>query len=158
MEKTKFSSRATKIYENKSHRNEILCASRNPTSPSRTRRQQNGLKEQVFQEESYAQIVARSFQNKAQNFPKSSPKNLPQSIPRASQIEPKWRQEGARTAKKTKKNIDPTRRGVHQELVPHTLRRKWPTWRQVGFPNRAKINKKSMPTSIKQMMPSKIDF
>ena len=114
---------------------ELLCASRNPTSPSRTRRQQNGSKEQVFQEEpklrdrfskssrrfskssrrpklspEASKIEPKTFQNKAQNLPKSSP-NPPK-------IKPKWRQEGARTAKKPKKNIDPTKKkgGRHRAL------------------------------------------
>ena len=147
----------------------ILCASRNPTSPSRTRRQQNGSKEQVFQEEpklrdrfskssrrfskssrrpklspEASKIEPKTFQNKAQNLPKSSP-NPPK-------IEPKWRQEGPRTTKKTKKNKDPTRRGVGQEVLAHILRKKCPTWLQVGLENRSKIEEKSMQKSIENLM------
>ena len=42
-------------------------------------------------------------------------------------------------------------------MAAHILRKKWPTWRQVGFQNRATINKTSMQKSIKKLMPSKID-
>ena len=34
----------------------------------------------------------------------------------------------------------------------------WPTWPQVGFQNRAKIDKKSMQKSIEKSMPFEIDF
>ena len=63
-----------------------------------------------------------------------------------------------RTAKNSDKNIDPgKKRGRHHSVHPFWPK-KLPTWRQVGFQNRAKINKRSLQESIKKLMPFTIDF
>ena len=104
--------------------------------------------------------------------PKSSPetsqrdpKNLqnggpkpPKWRPKPSKIEPKWRQEGARRAKKSKNNIDPTKKGAACHSAPPFWRKMWPTWPQLGSQDGAKMEKKSMQKSIKKSMPFKIDF
>ena len=95
------------------------------------------------------QIVTRNLQNGAPKPPTSRPK--------PSQIEPKLGQEGSRMTNKSENNTDPTKK----RRVPHSVapfwRKMWPTWRQVGSQNRAKIDKKSKQKSIKKQMPSKID-
>ena len=96
------------------------------------------------------QIVTRNLQNGPQKPPKWRPK--------PSKIEPKLGQEGSRTTKKSKNNIDPTKRGAAPHRVPPFWRKMWPTWPQVGLPNRSKIDKKSMPKSIKNLMHLGIDF
>ena len=50
---------------------QILCASRNPISPSRTRRQQNGSKDQSSKT---SKIEPNTFQNQAQTEQKKVPK------------------------------------------------------------------------------------
>ena len=99
----------------------------------------------------------------------NSHQELPKWSPKHSKIEPKTVQNrGAardifgkrevRTAKNSDKNIDPgKKRGRHHSVHPFWPK-KLPTWRQVGFQNRAKINKKSMQESIKKLMPFTIDF
>ena len=87
----------------------------------------------------------------------NGPQKLPKWRPKPSKIEPKLGQEGARTTKISKNNIDPTKKRVGLEVLPPFWAKKWPTWLQVGLPNQAKINKTSMQKSIKKSMPSKID-
>ncbi len=99
----------------------------------------------------------------------NSHQKLPRWTAKHSKIEPKtvqnrgaardiFRKRGVRTAKNSDKNIDPgKKRGRHHSVHPFwpkTL----PTWRQVGFQNRAKINENSMQESIKKLMPFTIDF
>ena len=96
------------------------------------------------------QIVTRNLQNGVQKPPKWRPK--------PSKIEPKSSQEGARTTKKSKNNIDPTKRGAAYHSVAPFLRKMWPTWPQLGSQEGAKMKKKSMQKSIKNLMPLGIDF
>ena len=99
----------------------------------------------------------------------NSHQKLPKWSPKHSKIEPKtvqnrraardiFHKRGVRTAKNSDKNIDPgKKRGRHHSVHPFWPK-KLPSWRQVGFQNRAKINKKSMQESIKKLMPFTIDF
>ena len=134
---------------------EILCASRNPTSPtpqstSGSFNKKNSSKKYQNYKPHGTQIVTRNFRNGPQKPPKWRPK--------PSKIEPKLDQEGARTTKKSKNNIDPTKRGAACHRAPPFWRKMWPTWPQLGSQDGAKIDNKSLQKSIKKMMPSKIDF
>merc|ERR1712177_190049 len=80
------------------------------------------------------QIVTRNLQNGPQKPPKWRPK--------PSKIEPKLGQEGARTTKKSKNNIDPTKKGAACHSVPPFCRKMWPTWPQFGSQDGAKMEKK----------------
>ena len=102
-------------------------------------------------------MVTRNLQSGPQNLPKSTPKSTKKSKNRAP-TPPKWSQEGARMAKKSKNNIDPTKKGAAPHSATPFWRKMWPTWLQVGLPNRLKIDKKSMPKSIKNLMHLGIDF
>ena len=57
------------------------------------------------------------------------------------QIEPKWRQDWARTAKHSKNNIDPTKKSDYFDSAPPFFPKKWPTWPQVGSHVGAKMDK-----------------
>ena len=83
------------------------------------------------------QIVTRNLQNGVQKPPKWRPK--------PSKIEPKSSQEGARTTKKSKNNIDPTKGGrpstgppIFEENVANMA----PTWVPRGSQNEEKIDAK----------------
>ena len=86
------------------------------------------------------------------------PPKSPKSRLKPSKIEPKLGQDGSRTSKKPKSNIDPTKKGLACHSVPPSWRKMWPTWLQVGFQNRAQINKKSIQKSIKKLICLGIDF
>ena len=77
---------------------------------------------------------------------------------KTSQIKPKWGQEGARTAIKSKNNIDPTKKGAALHSPPPFWRKMWPTWPQLGSQDGIKMEKKSMQKSIKNLMHLEIDF
>ena len=94
--------------------------------------------------------MTRNLENGGQKPPKWRPK--------PSKIEPKLGQGGARTTKKSKNNIDPTKKGRAADRIPPFSTKMWPTWLQVGLHNRAKIDKKSMPKSIRKLMHLGIDF
>ena len=96
-----------------------------------------------------SKMEPKSFQNRPPNR---------QKLEKSPPAPPKWSQEGARTAKRTKINIDPTKKWGNSHRVAPFWTKKWPTWRQVGLPNRRKIDKKSMPKSIKNLMHLGIDF
>ena len=132
----------------------MLCASRNPTSPTRKvpmeALKKNSLKKYQNYKPHGTQIVTRNFQNGSQKLPKWRPK--------PSKIEPKLGQEGARTTKKSKNNIDPTKRGAASHSLPPFWRKMWPTWPQLGSQDGAKMEKKSMQKSIKNLMHLGIDF
>ena len=57
-------------------------------------------------------------------------------------MEPKWHQDGVRTAKKSTNDIDPTKNSNPLVTGAVFQSKKWPTCRQVGVPNRAQIDKK----------------
>ena len=72
------------------------------------------------------------------------PKNLPNRAKMgsiAAKMEPKWRQDGVRTAKKQKKII--VTQQNHQVWISGAVfwTKKLPTWRQVGVPKRTQIDK-----------------
>ena len=94
--------------------------------------------------------MTRNLQNGSQKPPKSRLK--------PSKIEPKLSQDGSRTSKKPKSNIDPTKKGLACHSVPPSWKKMWPTWLQVGFQNRSQINKKSIQKSIKKLICLGIDF
>ena len=94
--------------------------------------------------------MTRNLQNGPQKPPKWRPK--------PSKSEPKSGQEGARTTKKSKNNIDPTKRGAASHSAPPFWRKMWPTWPQLGSQDGAKMEKKSMQKSIKNLMHLGIDF
>ena len=73
-------------------------------------------------------------------------------------MESKWGQGGAKTAKNSKKNIDPTKTTLGFMRVAVFWSKKWPTWLQLGPQNGAKINKKSKPKSIKILVPLGVGF
>ena len=92
----------------------------------------------------------RNLQSGAQKPPKWSPE--------PSKIEPKWGQEGARTAQKSKNNINPTKNRSDSISVAPFYWKTWPTWPQLGSQDGAKMEKKSMQKSIKNLMHLGIDF
>ena len=102
-------------------------------------------------------MVTRNLQTGPQNLPKSTPKSTKKSKNRAP-TSPKWSQDGARRAPKSKKNIDPTKKRAASHSVPPFWWKKSLTWLKVGLQNRAKIDKKSIPKSIKNLMHLGIDF
>ena len=65
---------------------------------------------------------------------------IDQKIEKSRPNPPKWSQEGARMVPKSKNNIVPTKRAACHSAAPF-WRKMWPTWFQVGFPNRAKALK-----------------
>ena len=64
-------------------------------------------------------------------------------------MEPKWDQDGAKTAKNSKKNIDPAKTTLTPFREPSSGPKKWPTWPQLGSQNGAKNDKKAIQKSIK---------
>jgi|OM-RGC.v1.026931130 hypothetical protein len=95
--------------------------------------------------------------NRDQKPPKWTPKTS-KWRPKPSKIEPELGQEGARTTKKSKNNIDSTKRGAARHRVPPFCRKMWPTWPQLGPQDGAKMEKKTIQTSIKILMHLGIDF
>ena len=73
-------------------------------------------------------------------------------------MEPKWGQDGAKTAKNSKKNIDPTKTTLPPFRAPSSGPKKWPTWPQLGSQNGAKNDKKAMQKSIKILVPLGVGF
>ena len=112
----------------------------------------------------------RKSRNKAQKRPatpgsqwkpnnlQNGPQKPPKESPGPSKIEPKWGQEKARTTKKSKNNIDPTKTSLPLNSPGVFCAKKWPTWFQFDFQKPPKINKKSMPKSVKNLMHLGIDF
>ena len=80
-------------------------------------------------------MEARTLQNRAQRAPR-----------------------GGQDAQKTEKEDRPNKKegGVPQR--PPFWRKMWPTWLQIGIQNRSKIDKESIPNSIKNLMHLVIDF
>ena len=87
-------------------------------------------------------MVTRNLQTGPQNLPKSTPKSTKKSKNRAP-TPPKWSQEGARMAQKSKNNIDPTKKRGGRHSVPPFWRKMWPTWPQLGSQDGAKIRLKT---------------
>ena len=73
-------------------------------------------------------------------------------------MEPKWGQDGAKTAKKSKNNKDPTKKRGARHSVVAFWPKKWPRWPQVGSQNGAKNDKKTMQKSIKILVPLGVGF
>ena len=81
-------------------------------------------------------IAPTGCQNGTQNL-----QNRSQIGPRGAKMEPKWGQDGAKTAKNSKNNIDPTKKWGELNRVAPFLPKMAPTWPQVGLQNRTKIEK-----------------
>ena len=99
--------------------------------------------------------------NSHQELPKWSPKHCkiePKTRPNRGAARVIFRKRGVRTAKNSNKNIDPSKKRGRHHSVPPFWPKKLPTWRQVGFQNRAKINRKSMQEPTKKLMHFTIDF
>ena len=60
--------------------------------------------------------------------------------------------------KNPKNNIDQKKKRAAPHRVPPFWRKMWPTWLQLGFQDGAKMEKKAMQKSIKNLMPLGIDF
>ena len=110
----------------------------------------NSLKKYQNYKPHGTQIVTRNLQN--------GPQKPSKWRPNTTKIEPKLGQEGARTTKKSKNNIDPTKRGAALDPIAPIWRKMWPTWPQLGSQDGAKMEKKSMQKSIKNLMHLGIDF
>ena len=67
-------------------------------------------------------------------------------------------QKEARTAKRPKKNIDPTKKREELNSPAPFCAKKLPTWPQLGSQVGAKMEKNSMQKSIKNLMHLGIDF
>ena len=79
-------------------------------------------------------------------------------MPEPSQIEPRGRQEAARTPQKPKKKTDPAKKWIPSNNAAPFFAKKSPTWLQVGLPNQRKIEEKSVQKSIEKTMHLGIDF
>ena len=77
---------------------------------------------------------------------------------KTSEIDPKWSQEGTRTANNSKKEPLQHKKGEDLIRAPPFWPEKSPTWPQLGSQNGAKIVKKSMQKIIKKLMRFQIDF
>ena len=85
--------------------------------------------------------------------------------PKTLKMEPRWGPEArkwskncAKTIKKSKNNIGPTRKRRVPNCVAPFRRKKWPTWFQVGFPKRTKIERRKKAKIDKKSMGFRIDF
>ena len=99
--------------------------------------------------------------NSHQKLPKWSPKHFkidPKTLQNRGAARDIFRKRGVRTAKNSNKNIDLSKKRERHHSVPPFCPKKVPTWRQVGFQSRAKINKKTMQESIRKLMPFTINF
>ena len=88
-------------------------------------------------------------------------KNLPNRAKmrsRGPKMEPKWRQDGIKTAKKSKKNANASNNRAGPHSVAPLEPKKWPTWSQLGCQNGAKLTNKSIRKSIIFLMPLGIGF
>ena len=101
----------------------------------------------------WSKIAPARHQNGTKNL-----QNRAQMGPRGAKMEPKWRQDGVRMAEKSKKNTNATKKRVAFYRVPPLEPKKWPTWPQLGSQVGAKMDKKSMQKSIKNLMHLGIDF
>ena len=70
----------------------------------------------------------------------------------------KWSQNGSTFRKKSIQKSNATKKRADSHSGPPFEPKKWPTWPQVGFQNRSKIDKKSMQKSIGKLMHLGIDF
>ena len=115
----------------------ILCASRNPTSPSRT---------------SSCTKAAQDGAKLAPNWVQKSTKNgVPHRTwgPKMGYPIGTW---GPKIRNKSVKKSDTTKKRAAPYRAPPYASKKWPTWLQVGLPSRSKIEKKSMQKPIVFLM------
>jgi len=120
----------------------ILCASRNPTSPSRT---------------SSCTKVAQDGAKLAPNWVQKSTKN---GVPHRT-----WGPKmgypigpGTNNSKKSIQKSNATKKRAASHSLPPFEPKKWPTWPQVELQNRSKIDKKSMQQSIVLLIPLGVDL
>ena len=86
-----------------------------------------------------AKVAEKVGAKNMQIVKKMRTKNLQNGGPNPPQIEPRGRQEAARTPQKPKKKTDPTKKWIPLNYVAPFFAKKWPTWLQVGLPNQRKI-------------------
>ena len=124
-------------------------------SPKRYASYNGDFKQQQFQK---VPILKATWDaNRNQRPSKCSPKTSKmqaQTPQNRRQIDP----EESRSTKKSKNNIDPTKKKAASHRAPPFLRKMWPTWPQLGSQEGAKMKKKSMQKSIKNLMPLGMDF
>ena len=89
--------------------------------------------------------------------PKRLQKPSPGGVPHRLWGTIRWGTPASR-AKKSRKKTSATKKGAASHRVPPFLRKMWPTWPQLGSQEGAKMKKKSMQKSIKNLMPLGIDF
>ena len=92
----------------------------------------------------------KNVQNGAKNLPKWTPNGVPDG--------PVGGQDGSKIEKNRLKKATQHKTGKLFTAPPPFEPKKWPTWLQVGFQNRSKIDKKSMQKSIIFLMPLGIGF
>ena len=122
---------------------QILCASRNPTSPSRT---------------SSCTKVAQDGAKLAPNWIQKSTKNgVPHRTwgPKMGYPIGPWDQQ---FEKKSVQKSNATKKRAEPHRPPPVEPKKRTTWLQVGLQNRSKIDKKSMQKSIVFLMPLGVDL
>ena len=95
----------------------------------------------------------KTFENRLQ----MSPNRAQEGYPIGSGAPPDGVPQGP-ARKKPKKNKDPTKNALGLVSPAQFYAKKWPTWLQVGLPNRSKIEEKSMQKSIEKTMHLGIDF
>ena len=113
----------------------ILCASRNPTSPSRT----------------------TSCTKVAQDGAKLAPTWVQKSTHNGG-ITSDFGAKGPTFRKKSVQKSNATKNRVAFLRVTLFWPKNWPTWPQVGLQNRSKIDQKSMQKSIVFLMPLGVDL
>ena len=98
-----------------------------------------------------------SLQNGAPDPPKTLQME-PQPLPNQAQMAPGGGQDGQKVVKEHR--LSKKERSVPQRpsILSENDANMAPSWPQVGLQSRTKIGKKSMPTSVKNSMPYKVDF
>ena len=89
---------------------------------------------------------------------KMGTENLQNGGPNPPKSSPEGAKRGPGRPKNRKKKTDPTKNTLPSVSAPHFYAKKWPTWLQVGLPNRSKIEEKSMQKSIEKTMHLGIGF
>ena len=84
--------------------------------------------------------------------------NRGQVGPRGAKMEPKWGQDGAKTAEKSKNNKDPTKNRRAFYSAAFFWPKKWTTWLEPGCQDAAKIDEKWGRKSIKFSLLFGIEF
>ena len=94
----------------------------------------------------WSQNGTKHLQNRAQMAPRGTQNGVPH------------RPVAPKTAKKSEKNANASKKRAQFHSGAPLEPKKWPTWSQLGSQNGAKMAKKSIPKSIIFLMPLGIDF